>query len=610
MNKTEIVETLESANEVYRETGQNGIPEAEYNRLMDELTRLDPDHPLHTQITFGPVSSTGKVVHKIPMLSLDKAYTVEEVQKWMKKVARSPEEMFELTPKLDGVAGRIDGSLLCTRGNSEIGEDISHFLPILDVVLDSNKIEGHRDGEILITKTTFAKEFATGNITRSSGEKYKTPRNAVSGILNNDHVEEQWKGVLTFIEHSRHTIMVGFHDDLEEKIDFVKDQIQLLGFPTDGLVLKVADPEYAASLGHTSHHWKHSIALKHANDSAVTRLIDVEFQMAKDHIGMVGILEPVEINGVSIRRVSLHNLDVIKELGLKVGDIVTIERAGDVIPHIVSIDKSARSDVAGRYEVYCLECPSCRGPVWIDKQFYVCDNPVCEDKVVNKIDSALKDLDSKGIATATIKKLVNAGTVKNVASMFYLNEYDFQGLEGMGERSISKILDESNRLRNTPQKPEAILAMLNIPGFGKSIFKKLLVHVPDDSPMTLLVLTKLELMELPNMAETRAEMLRAGFAENQNLILDLREIFTIITPETQERSSNMKNICFTGKGNYGRKEYEAMCEGTEYIPASSVTALLDILVCADPSSDSGKMKKARKMGAEVISYGEFEKKIG
>lgn len=602
MKKTDIIKTLVKANEIYWSTGENGMPEAEYNRLMAKLQEIDPNHPLITGIGETKIKSAGKVVHDTPMLSLDKAYTVDEVRKWMAKVARTADEEFFVTPKYDGIAARLQDGCLATRGGGDAGENISHFISIMTWKLDphSDHLERH-DGEILITDKTFTEKFVSGKVTRSGGEKYKNSRNAAAGILNNDHVENQWEGVLTFVEHSQYATPA-FQSDIDSKIEFVKEIIHDLGLPTDGIVIKVADEKYADSLGHTSHHWKHSIALKHANESEWTVLKGVEFQMAKDHIGMVGILEPVEIEGATIKRVSLHNLDIIKQLELSIGDEVLIERAGAVIPYI--------SEVKQRWgmtqKIECHECPSCHGPVRIDKQFYVCDNPTCEDKVVNKIDSALKDLDSKGIADSTIKKLVRAGHVKNVADMFSLKMMDFIGLEGMGDKSIAKIMNELGRLMESPQKPEAVLAMLNIPGFGKSIFKKLLAEV---ELRPLVNMLPREFAQLPNMSEIRSLNLYTGIIENQSLLVRLLEIFSIESAKPQPKGEDMITVCFTGKGNTGRAEYEAMCNGTPYVPMGSVSGALQILVCADPSSDSGKMKKARAMGVEVISYNDFERLV-
>lgn len=612
MTKQEIVSKIVKANKVYWETGENGLPEAEYNSLMHELGELDSDHPLVNGVSAVKVASIGKVKHATPMLSLDKAYTVDELQKWMVKVARTPDEEFVLTPKYDGIAARLLGALLATRGDGEAGENISHFFDVINFDLDPNNDFPTKDGEILITDETFKIRFASGEITRGSGELYKTPRNAAAGILNNDVVANQWKGALTFVEHSRYSVTVTM-TTIWDRVEFVKNQIKELGLPTDGLVLKVKDTKYAASLGATSHHWKHSIALKHANKSVVTRLIDVEFQMAKDHIGMVGILEPVEIGGVMVKRVSLHNLDIIEDLQLKIGDVVTIERAGDVIPHIVSVDLSARDDGEYRDLIRVHLCPSCKNPVRRDNQFYVCDNEDCEDKLVNKIDSALKDLGSKGIASETIRVLVQNHTVQNIGDLLNIKTGSvFRGplgimTPGFGDRKIEKILAEIERLRNMEHKPEAVLATLNIPGFGKSIFKKLLKEVDYDQ---LVGMSVVEVIELPNMAETRAKALIQGLKDQGVLLSKMTEL-NIKTNETKGENKMRSNgtVCFTGKGDKGRKEYTEMAEDVGMEVASSVTSGLGMLVCADPESDSGKMKKARANGTKVISYQDFERMV-
>lgn len=603
-----LEEQIELANKVYWDTGENGMMEKLYLTYCRELAEYDPDHALLKGVYSPNVTSGKKVKHGSPMLSLEKVYDLESLKKWMAKVSRTPEEKFFVMPKYDGIAGRLypDGTL-ATRGDGEEGENITHRKGILKYLCNSHQSEDAQtlqyDGEILCTFSDFIEHFESGKVTRKSGEKYKNPRNAVAGIMNS--TEKVVGKVLTFVDHNYNAVECQMHT-VDFAVRALKENTEN-DFPTDGVVVRLADGEYAATLGHTSHHWKHSIALKHDNESTWTQLEGVEFTMAKESIGMVGLLHPVELGGVTIKRVSLHNLDIIKSLDLCIGDIVHIERSGDVIPHI--IESRIKKDTK-REPISLDKCPSCGVRVIQDVQFYRCPNALCHDKVVNKIDSALKDLGSKGIAAATISDLVSWGKVQNIADMFdhkKVQEATFEGYEGYGKRKIEKIMNELRRLENTPMAGDQILATLNIPGFGRSIFKKLLKSVESVDELILMDVSDYNM--LPNMAQTRSEILDNGLNGNIDILNELKSIFTLKTNKRKGEEMGTKGVCFTGKGDKGRAEYAEMAENAGWIVASSVTAGLDYLVCADPESNSGKMKKARANGTEVISYSAFEKMV-
>jgi len=269
-----------------------------------------------------------------------------------------------------------------------------------------------------------------------------------------------------------------------------------------------------------------------------------------------------------------------------------------------------------RIPIKCVECPSCKWPVRIDKQFYVCDNEECHDKVVNKIVSALDDLGSKGISTSIVADMVNLGA-KNVFDVMMFDVNKFSGMEGYGDRKIKNIGDELERLKNSRPKPEAILAALNIPGFGKSMFKKLLKDVKYIDFVHLHDFT-----HLPNMSDIRSKQLNEGLNKQETwdlhreLTRHWNYVYTDLFPEkplpvTKEakksfrENMNMK-VCFTGAGNKTREEYSELAEGAGMEVVGSVSKGVNLLVCFDPNSNSGKMKKARDLGTKVISYEEFE----
>ncbi len=590
----EIVSRLKQANEQYDKDG-TGIPEGEYLSLMKELKEIDPENELLSELGEAKVSSKGKIKHEKPKLSLDKVYTIPEVKKWMKKVSRTDDEVFCVNGKFDGLTGVIsDGSQLLTRGDGEFGEDISHQIPIIDFLgLPITPHPTTYDGEILITHENFEKYFKSGLITRGSGELYKSPRNVISGIMNKDKPVYHEK-VATHIPFD-YGIRICNVRTVEEIIEQVKSSVVHL--PTDGIVIKLADKEYGDSLGCTSHHYKHSIALKHANESAQTVLRDVKFQMAKESIGMVGVIDPIEINGVTIKRVTLHNLDIIKDLDLMIGDDVTIERAGDVIPHIVDAKVSAEHGRT-RTPIVCEKCPSCGSEVYVDVQFYKCPNPDCHDKVVNRIEAGCKDLGIKGISTSAISKLLKKDLITDISDLFSLDSFDLQaaGYKNMS-RSMLKFMDEIDRVSRKETYDYELFAALNIAGFGKSLFKKLFKKhtykkicessIKDDVKF---------LSSLENISNLRASILSYGIMRNEELIIRLEEILNVVSSTIKEGEVKMevKTICFTGAMDHPRDELERIARTNGFEPAKSVTMKLDVLVVQDPTSNSNKIQKANK----------------
>lgn len=589
--KEHLIENIIEANFVYSKTGENFVADNVYEEWIQELKSLDPNHSLLTNPEPVSVSSLGKVIHKTPMLSLNKVYSIEELKKWMNKVARNPDEVFEVSPKYDGIFGRLNLSenSLSTRGNGTEGEDISDKISEIQMLILSE--EKVIDGELLITYSDFENNVKD-KLSKRDGTEYKTPRNAVAGLLNQDRKLPE--NVITFVPHNEFRLLT-----TEYPIENVIEQVKRLSgdYPTDGLVIKLTDEEYGKSLGSTSHHPKHSMALKHDNESAWTRLIDVEFQMAKDTIGMVGIVEPTVINNVTIQRVTLHNMDVIESLDLRIGDEVLLERAGDVIPHILE-SKPGET----REKIHLEKCPSCDYPVFLAKQFYRCPNDECEDKIVNRIDAGLKDLGSKGIAKETIRKIYKKFKVTNLVLL--VQDNDISSIEGFGNRSVEIFNQEIQRLLNQTYKPEQVFATLNIHGIGQSMFKKIFKVV---TWQKMLEMSKSELSNIPQMGPERANELFYTLEDYQNYIPILTELFKIKEPETSNNGEEkMETVVFTGKGNMKREEYDVMAEELGYSVGSSVTKETTLLVCADVNSGSSKLKKAEKNGIKIISYDEFE----
>ena len=533
---------------------------------------------------------------KRQLLSLQKVYNIEEIRKWMLKVSRTPDEKFVVMPKYDGIAGRLLDGKLASRGDGTEGESLTHHknrVKVIDVVCDEDM-----DGEILITKKDFELYFGSGG--KYEG-KYKNSRNAISGIMGskeNPFTEQ----VVT---------MVGY-DHITEKttvggvgLSILSVGQQMLDYPTDGFVVKLEDDAYAETLGHTTHHYKHSMALKHANTQATTVLKGVEFRMAKDHIGIIGLLEPIDINGVTISRVTLHNMDIIRDLDLHVGDTVVIERAGDVIPYIVDSYPTVGYNKAYRdlTHIELVFCPSCGTDVVLDKQFYKCSNDECSGKNQNKIEYGARLFGLKHIAGATIEKLYETKVIRDVVDFLSCTSDDFFQLEGFGEVSAKKAQKEIEKVPKEVGDYQ-ILAALCIPGIGRSISKKILAHVTLDK-LVGLDLEDMSKFTIPDVGQARLEALDRGVKTNTDLLYKLAKHFPNYTnTKDNEETVSIGSICFTGKMPEKRSFYENIAKEAGF-EIGAVNKNLNTLVVSDPNSTSSKTQKAQKLGISIMSVDEF-----
>ena len=269
------------------------------------------------------------------MLSLNKAYSIEEVMEWARKNCRENETLL-IQPKYDGISANYDGSVLATRGDGENGENISGKLPLIE--LETSGYTGFLDrpvrGEIVIRDDDFENLYS--HITKKGGGHYKNSRNAVAGIMGLKDISDMLRqgAKLTLVDYNMICYRVPVND-LEKKWPGIVAEIENLLYPMDGIVVKIADEEYSESLGNTAHHPRGQIAFKFVGIRRQSKLLDVKWSFGKNCLTPVAEIEPVDIGGITIKHATLHNIQNIIDRGIQIGDTITVERAGDVIPYIV-----------------------------------------------------------------------------------------------------------------------------------------------------------------------------------------------------------------------------------------------------------------------------------
>ena len=601
MNKNELEALIRKNDELY----WNGTPEisdVEYDKLVEELRKIDPENDLVNKV--NSENAVGeKVFHKEPMLSLNKVYSQEELKKWMKSVSRSEEEVFLIQPKYDGISGKLEDGILATRGNGTEGTNITDKLVMM--VLDtSKKIDVKKDymlGEIVITNSDFKNIYP--NVKSKSGRVFKNSRNAVSGLVGNEDFEYYHKqgARLTFVDYDKNSEEIKMKD-FDEKFSEIEERIKGYDYPMDGIVIKLKDADYGKTLGKTEHHPKNQIALKFTNESKITKLIDIEWGMGKDnHITAVAIMEPVDIQGVTISRASI-SLNEPSDGGpcivngdIAYGDIVTIERAGMVIPYIKSIVPHE-----GERQIIKIEkCPFCGSEIDIGKSTVTCMNPNCWEGKVRDVSFQLITLGIFGIGVAVIRSVMNKTKIDNLYDFLNLKYEDMEGIEGFGEATKQNILSEIERIKHV--KEDIFLKALNIPNMGGTVAKLLLKHYSMEHIINSL--KESDMIGIDGIGPITAKSVSEGLEKNREKVLKLFALFTF---ENQEEIKSEKGtICFTGKSTYKRSEMESIAREKGFQPVDSVNKDLTILVVADVNSTSSKTVKAKKLGIKIISEQEF-----
>lgn len=606
MELQELEQKIKDANWAYWIDCNPIISDFEYDALIEELKKQDPENDLINAFTF--VGTEQKVVHSKPMLSLDKAYSLEEVMKWAKKYARSKNEKFYIMPKYDGLSGKFENGKLSSRGDGKVGQDYTDRLPLIKFQTNRKNVDVLL-GEMLITNDDFEKIAKT--LKTKSGIPFKNQRNAAAGIIGCDDVEfysKQGK-LITFVDYESLKFEVTF-ENFKEKWTEVMTNIQKQPYPMDGIVIKLADPEYYESLGNTEHAPRGGIAFKYTNQSKWTKLIGCEWTMGKDQIACVGQVEPIDITGTTIKNVKIQlTKPVASEVttyamdgSLQIGDYVLIERAGDIIPHI----KESKPG-ENRTPIKLDKCPFCGGKLEINETSISCLNPDCTERKIQGVLFAMGTLGFKGMGEAYAKNLHLLLGVDNVDKLMKVTKADLNKHKEFGAKMADNFLAEQKKVKEEAGIEKVLVAM-NIPSLGKSVSKILLENF-DLTPLIGGDVTYKDLIKIQGIGPVAAEEVSKGLKERSEEIKSTISHFSIKKQEKSEEKTGEK-ICFTGKMEHTRSEMEALATEHGYVPVDHIDKETNILVCADPSSTSGKMQKARKLGCKIISEAEFYKILG
>lgn len=645
----ELVLKLNQAILVYEQGHDEIMTNAEYDKLYDELYHLEIEtgyilkNSPTSKVGHEVVSGLPKVKHDKPMLSLDKTKDVGSLPKWL---GNKPAL---LSCKLDGLTVVLTynkGILIkaITRGNGEIGEDVTHNARVIGNIPKSISYKGELTirGEVVISYITFNQI----NELLPPDQKYKNPRNLASGSIRQLDNRVSAKRGLEFITFEvvsgledlnlkyKHKTLEKLRDMGFSVVEHVQTNEQQIKadcegfeniahnyiFPVDGLVLTYNDIAYSNSLPTTSKFPKHSIALKWKDESVATTLRNIEWQTSRTGlINPVAIFDPIEIEGSTVGRASVHNLSIIENLHLHIGDEIGVIKANVIIPQIS--ENYTKGDGKDIIEIP-KQCPVCSGMTEIrqlkDSKTLHCTNEFCDAKILGRLVHFCKRdaMNIEGLSGATLSKLTSLGFVSCLEDIFTLKKHRniLIHLDGFGVKSIDKLLTNIENSKNV-ELPKLTYA-LGIENIGRTASKALSEYYKHDANrMFNPVLSELLLIDGIGQVASNGFLSYFTSEGGKNTINRLLYHINIIKPEIKGGSNQPltgKSFVVTGKVEYfsNRKELQSRIEELGGKVVGSVSKDTNYLINNDIHSPSSKNKKALELNIPILTESDFIGIIG
>lgn len=636
----ELVELLNKASRSYYQDAQEIMSNYEYDRLYDELQNLEKELGITlsnsptVNVGYEVVSELPKERHESPMLSLDKTKEVEELKNFVGS------QKVLMSWKMDGLTIVLtyrDGKLYkaVTRGNGEVGEVVTNNAKVFKNVPVQIAYRGELilRGEAVIGYHDFKK---INEEIEDVDAKYKNPRNLCSGSvrqLNNQITAKRNVMFYAFtlvqadgvdFQNSRACQMewlkaqgfttVEYHmvtrDTVEDEVAKFSSEISKNDFPSDGLVLSYDDIAYGRSLGRTAKFPRDSYAFKWQDEIRETILREIEWSPSRTGlINPVAIFDPVELEGTTVSRASVHNISIMEELELGIGDKIEVYKANMIIPQIAeNLTRSGVKDIPER-------CPVCQGETKIrqvgNAKALYCMNPECQAKHVKAFALFVSRdaLNIEGLSEATLEKFISKGYIHTFADIFHLDRYkdEIQGMEGFGEKSYRKLIESVKKARTTTL-PRVVYS-LGIAGIGLANAKVICRELKYDVE-ALLMVTEEELNEIQGVGEVLAKAFTGYFSDAKH-VENFRKLLEELTiPEetsTKKQIFEGVNFVITGSVTHfaNRGEVKELIESLGGKVTGSVTSKTNYLINNDVTSTSSKNKKANELGIPIISEETF-----
>lgn len=642
----ELIGILNQASYAYYAKDTEIMSNYEYDALYDELMALEEETGMvlsnspTVSVGYEAVDELPKERHEKPMLSLAKTKSREELRDWL----NGKEAL--LSWKLDGLTIVLtyqDGELLkaVTRGNGEIGEVITNNARVFKNIPHRIAFKGRLilRGEAVITYSDFEKMNAEIS---DEEAKYKNPRNLCSGSvrqLNNEitakrnvrlfafnlveaietdgtpvDFDNDRENQFLFLKKQGFDVVEYFRvnqDNIMERIEYFAQTISGYDVPSDGLVLTLCDLAYSASLGRTAKFPRDSIAFKWADETAETTLLEIEWSPSRTGlINPVAVFEPVELEGTTVSRASVHNLSIMEELQLGIGDRIKVYKANMIIPQIAeNLTKSGKMTIPQK-------CPVCGMPTEVRKEIdtktLVCPNPDCEAKKIKSFTLLVSRdaLNIDGLSEATLEKFIAKGFIHSFADIFRLNRFEDEitQMEGFGAKSFQNLMDALEQAKNTTL-PRYLYA-IGITGIGVAN-AKVLCKAFDNDFEKIKSATREEFADVDGIGEVLADGIVSYFSDEKKArnAQELYEQLHIEKPEQNDNEQIFAGMTFVITGNVyhyaNRNEVKEVIEQRGGKVAGSVSSKTNYLINNDVASTSGKNKKAKELGIPIISEDDF-----
>ena len=638
----ELVEILNKAAKSYYVDAVEIMPNIEYDKLYDELLELEKE--TNVVLSNSPTQNVGyeiagelpKKAHESPMLSLDKTKSVEDLREWL------GENKALLSWKMDGLTIVLtyrDGELAeaVTRGNGTIGEVITNNAKNFQNIPLKIEFKGELilRGEAIIKYSDFKR---INDAIEDATAKYKNPRNLCSGSVrqlnpaitksrmvycnifnvvkadgvdfeNSKAKQFEWAKNEGFdVVEYKFTDSKSIADDIAE----FESKIESNDIPSDGLVLLLDDIALGERLGSTSKFPRNAMAFKWSDERQVTKLKYIEWSPSRTGlINPVAVFEPVELEGTTVSRASLHNVSIFEDLMLGVGDEISVYKANMIIPQVYeNLTKSNTEKVPDT-------CPACGSHASIkqdnESKVLLCTNPDCQIKHIKQyaLMASRDALNIDGLSESTLEKFLSKGFIKNDSDIFKLDRYkdEIVNMDGFGKRSYEKLMAALEEAKHT--NVARFLYSLGINGIGSANAKMIAKYFDNDIDK-IITAGKDDLLEIEGIGEVLANSIVDFFKDSKNIenVKNLREVL-IFEEEESAGSDSFAGKVFVITGSLehftNRNELKELIEKNGGKVSGSVSSKTNFLINNDTASNSSKNKKAKELGVEIISEEDFLK---
>lgn len=624
--KTNRVQELEKLILHHKELYYQGKPEIsdeKFDKLEEELKKLDPENPVLDIVGWGQAESVQKVSHQKRMLSLDKTYDEKDLLKWIGK-----EEVLSIF-KIDGSSCSLiyEGGHLKTaktRGDGQSGENITQKALYIPDIPKSIMTNGNFEirGEVYCIETSF---FHLSEQMKNLGlEAPTSQRNIVAGLLGRkeniqlcrylsfkafdlishekfkkEHEKLDWLKIHGFVvpDYDIHKTTKDVQKSIMEARDFITNGDYLI----DGLVLIYDDLKLHEELGETSHHPRYKIAYKFQGDTKITTINEIEWGVSRNGtLTPVALVEPTELSGAVIGRVTLHNFGLVKNFELKTGDKIEIIRSGEVIPKFLGVSQRAKGEFS-----YPKKCPSCETKLTIQDIWLFCENEKCPAKVKEIILNYIHKAGIDDVSDKRLEEMISKGLVEDIPDLYRLKEIDFLLLEKVKEKLAKKMYE--NIQKTTEQTLVQFISAIGVEGVSGAKSEKIVAQ-GYNTLEKVLALTLDKMMSIEGFAEKSSTDFLNSIHKKEKLIAELLSVGVKVKADEislGEGPLSGFKFCITGELSQPRGEVEKLIKKNGGVMVSSVSKNTSYLVTNEEEASSSKHVKALALDIPIIN----EKKL-